>query len=393
MHTASAPRVVFLDNVRTFAVLAVVALHAACTYAHIIPWWSVLVPAPGPFYDLVIVISDIFVMPTLFFVAGYFALTSLLRRGRARLVGARARRLLAPFAVVGLAVVPVAGYVRLVRNSPGPHGYADFWMAQMRGVDFEFVDLSRVDPTTLDPTMYSPWHLWFLPMLMLFVLCLCLVPAPARAARPDSGRRVLAALALAAVAVAASTALVLRNFPGVGWAMLSNFLLFQPSRMPLYAASFALGAWAHARRWFEGRPMPGPIWAWSIATLALCAAHLAVNASLEMAPPPVPVLEGLTSALARTGASLAALGLILSVASRRFNRTTPLGRSLAASSYTVYLLHLPVLIVLQHLATRFMTSPHAMFALTLPAGFLTCHAAHWATTLLRPPRRFPVDNL
>ena len=308
-------------------------------------------------------------------------------------MAARARRLLIPFAVVGLAVVPLAGYVRLVRNAPGPHGYADFWLEQMRGVSFGFLDLSRVDPTTLDPTMYSPWHLWFLPMLMLFVLCLCLVPAPARAARPDSGRRVLAVLCLAAVAISAATALVLRHFPGVGWAMLSNFLLFQPSRVPLYAGAFALGAVAHARRWFDGRPMPGPVWAWSFAALALCAAHLVVNASLEMAPPPVPALQGLASALARTGASLAALGLILSVASRRFNRTTPLGRSLAASSYTVYLLHLPVLIVLQHLATRFMASPHAMFALTLPAGFLVCHAAHRATTLVRPPRRLPVDNL
>ena len=60
-------RTIFMDKIRYSMVLAVVVLHAACSFASIIPWWSVRDHAQNQQFDLLIIVLDIFLMPLLFF--------------------------------------------------------------------------------------------------------------------------------------------------------------------------------------------------------------------------------------------------------------------------------------------------------------------------------------
>src|SRR5512144_3116961 len=78
-HSA-ATRVAFLDNIRYLMIVLVVIYHSVAAYATVAPHF--------PYHDTTFVAADIirelldvFMMPVLFFVAGYFALASLEKKG------------------------------------------------------------------------------------------------------------------------------------------------------------------------------------------------------------------------------------------------------------------------------------------------------------------------
>ena len=75
-------RIYFLDNLRAFVILLVVVLHGAMTYmAYAPPWWYVLDPDNSLFFTILVLLIDVPIMLIMFFVAGYFALPSLIKRG------------------------------------------------------------------------------------------------------------------------------------------------------------------------------------------------------------------------------------------------------------------------------------------------------------------------
>ena len=73
-------RIIFLDNLRYLLVLLVVVLHAACSYSKLTHWWCVS-DSSSPFFDDLLMVLDVFLMPILFFIAGYFAISSLQDKG------------------------------------------------------------------------------------------------------------------------------------------------------------------------------------------------------------------------------------------------------------------------------------------------------------------------
>ena len=84
----------------------------------------------------------------------------------------------------------------------------------------------------------------------------------------------------------------------------------------------------------------------------------------------------------RTFFCLAAIGLLTTIGSRYWNRTTRLNRSLAASSYDIYLLHLPIVVILQF---AFLTATLPM-VIKFVIIFVTAVAVSWSlsASLVRP---------
>ncbi|MBU1138051.1 MAG: acyltransferase family protein [Proteobacteria bacterium] len=150
----------FLDNLRTMTVLAVVLLHAACPYSNIVAWWSVREPVAGPFFDILILILGIFVMPTLFFISGYFALYSLRTRCMKGFITAKFKRLAIPLVTVGFLFVPVISYIRVLQSAEVVPSYFVFWLAQMKTLfQYPLVDYSVPEIATAHMAYFSPWHL------------------------------------------------------------------------------------------------------------------------------------------------------------------------------------------------------------------------------------------
>ncbi len=76
------PRLHFLDNLRAFAIVMVIVLHASITSMAFAPeWWYVVDDRQSHLFTAIVLLLDVPLMPALFFVAGCFAIPALQRRG------------------------------------------------------------------------------------------------------------------------------------------------------------------------------------------------------------------------------------------------------------------------------------------------------------------------
>lgn len=373
-------RFVFLDKMRYSLVIGVVVLHAACAYARIIPWWSVRDPVQSPVFDLLIIVLDIFLMPVLFFIAGYFALSSLARRGNRGFVNAKLKRLGIPFVLVGLFFVPVITFIGYRSRTPDPQGFFRFWWMQMETVlDWHWVSYATQEIALQHANDFSPWHLWFISLLLVFFLLTALfhrfLPGWFQCgvtSAADGSRSVLPALAVAASAGALGFCLVNRVYPDWAWGKIGGLILIQPTRLPIYLSLFILGIHAARREWFRDGTFPGSTWLWLTGVIVSSATLLAALGAMELGPAPTPWLNASVHGALRSVACLAFLGLFITAGLRYGNRPSAAWRHLHPISYDIYLIHLPLVVLLQLALLSVAVSIYLKFIVTGLAAVALC---------------------
>ena len=120
MKAVTADRLVFLDCVRYWCVLAVVTLHGAMSQLTF-PWgWPVPETRHLMAANWLVVLTSSFAIPVLFFIAGYFALPSLAAKGPGPFVRAKLWRLAVPGALVVIFLNPIYRYIDHVT-----HGFTE----------------------------------------------------------------------------------------------------------------------------------------------------------------------------------------------------------------------------------------------------------------------------
>lgn len=160
--TPKAARVAFLDHLRYLMVVLVVVHHAVAAYAGIASHW-VAQDTTFPAADTIRELLDVFMMPVLFFAAGYFALPSLQKKGTWGFLRDKAKRLLVPWALAVLVVVPLATYDQpdqLVRP------FRTYWPWYMGS----FRTGLRSTQMPQGPTTQIVY--WFISLLFAFLRCL-----------------------------------------------------------------------------------------------------------------------------------------------------------------------------------------------------------------------------
>ncbi len=144
-------RLYSLDNLRTFLIFLVVLCHAGIVYESSgigALFWIVDDPSTSELPGLVNLLLDIFVMPTIFFISGFFAPMSLERKGSWRFLKAKFRRLMIPWVIAVFTLIPIYKVIFLYsRGLP-----QDNWTTY-----FHFSN----------GILGMSW-LWFLPVLFLF---------------------------------------------------------------------------------------------------------------------------------------------------------------------------------------------------------------------------------
>jgi peptidoglycan/LPS O-acetylase OafA/YrhL len=326
----AAPRLLFLDNLRAFVIVMVVVLHASITYMAFGPeWWYVVDPDQSLAFTALVLLVDVPNMPALFFVAGFFAIPSLARRGLRGFVREKTIRLAIPwlFAVVFLA--PLATYMIYVSRDV-PTGYLEFWTRDFWG------------------PLYQQSVYWFLGVLfVLFLLLAGLYDArPGEAAiAPHPTRPPVRFFVAFAALTALGSMLLAPRYSVDDWQPLWVVLVVQPARIALYVGYFALGIHAQRRGWFRAdgyRPEPGP---WGIACVVAGLAYLVIR----IAMPPETEAGRIAGAMLFGPFCLTAVMYGLAAFGRWGDGAGRAWRTLADNSFGVYYVHPLILYPLAYL--------------------------------------------
>ena len=328
-------RMYFLDNLRAFVVLLVVVLHGSITYMAYAPaWWYVLDPKNSELFTLLVLLVDVPIMPILFFIAGYFALPSLQKKGSRQFVKDKLVHIGVPWVFGVLFLAPLITY--MIYFSRGvPMSFLEFWRTDFWG------------------KMYQQSVYWFLGILLVMFGVLARVyewgdrlHGPQRMVRPTG--KVFAAF----IALTGAGFLIISLFFGPDAWSHNYLLVYQPVRVPLYIGYFALGIYAYQRGWFTAsgyRPEIGP-WGWAcvLSGLAYLAYRWSVASTVDAA---FPVKAG--TALLFNTFCFTALIAGSAFFQHKVNGAGPVWRSLAANSYGIYYFHPLILFPLAYLIVSF----------------------------------------
>lgn len=313
------PRLYFLDNLRAFAIVMVIVLHASITYMVYAPeWWYVLDPDRSLPFTMLVLLVDVPTMPALFFVAGFFALPSLQRRGIGGFVREKMVRLGIPWVVGVVFLAPIATYMIYVSRD-NPMGYLEFWSTDFWGPMFQ-------------QSVY-----WFLGVLLALFLVLAWVHAASSRVAASVPRVEQPRLRLFVAFVALTAAGSAFFAPSLGlddWRLLFPFTV-QPARIAFYVGYFVLGVYAERRGWFSAsgfRPALGP-WGWGCVLTGM--AYLVFR--LRGLPATVP--EKAVAAFLFAAFCLAAVVAGAALFQRWVNGSGPAWRTLSANSFGIYYVH------------------------------------------------------
>ena len=225
-------RIHFLDNLRTFAIFLVILCHAGGVYESSGIWasfWIVDDPSVNNLSGLVNIVLDVFMMPIMFFLSGYLAPASLDSRQGWAFLKAKFTRLMLPWLVSVLTLIPLYKVIFLYsRNLPQEHWTTYFHWSN---------------------GIWSQNWLWFLPVLFCFNL-LYLLSAKAKIKVPHISLKG-AVLGTFLIGFVYSLSMDLLGLHG--WTKMV-LLDFQNERLLIYFLAFLMGAFCFRRRVFDARP-------------------------------------------------------------------------------------------------------------------------------------------
>jgi peptidoglycan/LPS O-acetylase OafA/YrhL len=106
-------RIIFLDNIRSFVIILVLILHSGASYGTGVDFWPFHDNNPNGIIDFFMFLCDVSLMAIMFFVAGYFVLSDLLKKSLWGFLKNKFKRLGLPWVIITAAVLPVLDYIHL----------------------------------------------------------------------------------------------------------------------------------------------------------------------------------------------------------------------------------------------------------------------------------------
>jgi glucan biosynthesis protein C len=344
-----------LDGLRAAMMFLGVVIHAACGYATLRDIWWFYDGQNSRIYDFLLLFLHTFRLPVFFVMAGFFAALLHERRGAAGALRNRAARILVPLVVAQITLYPLMRYLDWLCVQMRNHRPDAFARAANFILSGEFL------------LRFFPMHLWFLEYLYLWCL-LGLLLAPLLP-RLDGVFRAAWRSPLRVVWFALPTAVTLL-FHDMGLLNTPHGFMPELKILAAYGVYFVTGWllwWQRElldclrRGWWLWLALSLPLGLWNAAAVGKHLAWTIVTGALLAWL----LIFGLT-------------GLFL----RHLSRPSKTLRYLSDSSYWVYLVHPPVLVVLQLLLYPLGWSAHIKFVLVLAASLPVLIASyHW---LVRP---------
>jgi len=323
--TTKGNRIFWLDNLRTFMIFLVVLLHAGIVYESSgvgALFWIVDDPSTNNLSGILNLILDIMVMPTIFFVSGFFMPLSMKNKNGWTFLKSRFKRLIVPWIFAVLTLIPLYKIIfHYSRNLP-----QESWTAY-----FHFSN-----------GIFSQSWLWFLPVLFLFdILYLFFSIVKIKISNITLKKAVWAVFLIGFIYL-----VCMDIFNGEGWTK-TILMDFQNERLLIYFMIFLLGSLCYKLKTFESK--------WKNKKLYIvlsCTAWIPVYLYINLlqysllSPGKYIFSEIVDAILIRFNLLLSLLCLLyLMINTFRYylNRQGKISKELNKNSYNVYIIHVIVM--------------------------------------------------
>lgn len=361
-------RAYFFDNIRYLIVLLVVVLHMGDAYSNYVPWWPVN-DQNSRFFDFLLSIIDIFIMPTLFFIAGYFALQSIRKTNCLSFIKNKVIRLGIPWLIGIVLMQPILSFVYYYSRG---FDDIDIWGGFIRAMKSA---LTFNTGYITSPVQFNHYHLWFISLLLLF----CIIFALAYKGKQiltkysestiktnvSSNKRILLSFLMATIISAILTSIIFKvlyspiNPTGVfGWVIVGSVIQFQTIRIGLYCVCFIFGIYASHKQWFTNGSAPVHPIVWLILSIILYVVYVVMFRKIMHE---FSMTLGITMVFVRIFLVFSSMLALISFGIKYWNSSSKINRSLASNSYNIYLFHLVFVYLIQLLLLKCGISIYSKF--------------------------------
>ncbi len=365
----SSSRVIFLDNLRYFFVLCVVLQHASNAYSGFFftKWWPVLESASSVIVALLQIFFDVFTMPLMYFIAGYFALPSIRKHGTASFIKGKLKRLGIPWIICIFTICPLSPLIyHYTRNNLTlSASYLDIWIAVMKSAaQFNTGIINSIDELMKNDGFYQR-YMWFISLLLVFFILFSICykikqkwfedKHVIKTEKPSiSGSlKIMTLIGLLNLFGSLILYFIMIKLIGStnpsGLLTIGNIIQVQFMRLFPYTLYFILGIIMFRNKWIERGKFPGHLKTWMILIIILPAVYgYLMNAFMNS---PVRSKEmylyGFLSFPVYNFLTITTLGFFSSLAIKYWNRPRKIDQNLAANSYDIYLSHYVFVAVFQ----------------------------------------------
>jgi glucans biosynthesis protein C len=351
---AAGKRLYFLDNLRVVLVMLVIAHHVGQAYGPTGGSWPIMEAARAPILGPFFTVNRSFFMSLFFMISGYFTVMSFESGGVRRFVKTRLQRLGLPVLVWALVVtVPFQVFVQKIPAWP--------------------VDVG---------------HLWFIEHLLIFSLVYAfwrvLTKDRRLAERPAlNPPGVLPILGLALV-IAVASGIVREWYPIDRWEIYFGFIKVMWADVPRDLAFFIVGLLAYRHGWVRKFPTRAGL-GWLAVGLGLTLFWYAYELGWTGNLVPYTGLAAGVLRLLWEGVFVCAICIGLTVLFRElWNTGSRLSRTLSQAQYAAYILHIPLVLLVQFAVLGLPLPPLVKFVVvTLVAIPLTFVFSSWVRKPLR----------
>ena len=326
---ASSERLHFLDNLKTFIIFLVVFFHAAYAYSvYFSRDWYVADTQHSLFFDGFILTAFAFMMPVMFFVAGYMGVGSLTRKGQAPFWRDKLLRIVAPWALGALFVAPAISYVYSVGRGLYP-SYLYYWIHYFSGSEYQ---------------SHGQVHFYFLCVLTLYYVFLSVAyriykPLGSIVAPKKATAHFLALFGLATGIIFFCGNLFIDEGR---WVKIAIFDLPATRFIP-YLCYFFLGVLAYRRQWFTPSGYNPGLRNWAL----MCPPSFILFIHFFLKNQSLPGKVGMVCfAVFYFFFCLTAVFALIALFQKRLDFTTRFLTNLAAHSYGTYFIHYLVMVII-----------------------------------------------
>lgn len=359
-------RVIYFDNLRFLLVLCVVLQHSSNAYSNVL-WWPVADDNTSIFVEWLRAFIDAFAMPLLFYIAGYFAVPAINKKGVATFLKGKLKRLGIPWLICILTICPILPliYHYTRDNFVISTSYWDLWVDLMKNAAEFNVGIIFSMNELMQNNQFYQRYMWFLSLLLLFFFVFSAIyslnrswfnsinqPVTPEAPSVLSTLKILVVVGFLTffcsfIMIGAMFLLAPKLSNPEPFFTLGNVIQFRPSRLFLFIIYFALGILTFKRKWIERGRFPGHFRTWLISFVIILIAFFYARNLMLTGPEDLKKIFGPVFFFFLNFLTISTLGLSTSLALKYWNRPTAFNQNLASNSYNIYLSHYIFIIIFQ----------------------------------------------